>query len=369
MSINSILKSEGIEVLKELDARKIDTISKNIASRISLAFPEHGLSRNALFSKFCKLDMFIAKLPKDSSGAKYLFKNNSIYFNENLTLDEMADVAVHECIHFIQRTNNKSRLGLYDYSLGLALNEAAVQLMASEANMYKPSFEKYYNISIENVISPNYYPLECTLVNEMAYFTGTYPLYNSTLYGNDVFKNTFIKKSSEQAYKKIARNLDVLLSLENEVNYFVSELQFAEKLKTIRLLNKLIDLRKQKITLLFFKTQNLIIKDCFCSEYDNIRNIESLKEFKKRLYEFKNIIGSSDSYSFYNNFYCDMMNAVSKKESLFIKYEEINLFEDISPSLALLDTAKTSFDFIKLLTSKIKKLSDFNRSKNDINEY
>ena len=50
-------------------------------------------------------------------------------------------MAMHECIHFIQEfrdtNNNLVKLGLYNPSsnTGLAINEAAVQLMASEANM------------------------------------------------------------------------------------------------------------------------------------------------------------------------------------------------------------------------------------------
>ena len=52
---------------------------------------------------------------------------------------------------------------------------------------------KYYDMEFKTD-SPNYYPIECDLVKQMTYFTGTYPLYHSTLYSNDIFKNTFIKE-------------------------------------------------------------------------------------------------------------------------------------------------------------------------------
>lgn len=369
MNINSILKKEGITVVKELTYAQISTIAKSISSKLCLAFPEHKFNKSSLFNLFCKIDMYIAKMPADSSGAKYLYKNNSIYFNADLKINEMINVAVHECIHFLQRQNNTSKLGLYDFKTGLALNEAAVQLMASEANFNIGSSEKYFNISLADTISPNYYPLECSIVSQMAYFTGTYPLYDSTLNGNSIFANTFIEKCDSKTYSLILDNLDTLLALENELNYFILELQYAKRIKTIRLLNNLIDSRKNNITVLFFKTQNLIIKKCFSKEFNNIRDKDGLKEFKNRIYNFKNLIGTSDNYTFFNNFYCDMMNALEQKENVLEKYTAINLFEELSSSLSLVDTSKSAFEFIKIFTTKFKKVFEMNKQKNDINEF
>ena len=113
----------------------------------------------------------------------------------------------------------------------------------------------------------------------MAYFTGTYPLFHSTLNSNDVFKNTFILKSNKRAYNTIVKNIDLLLAYENDLNYFASELQYANKVSEIKLLNKLIASKKDSITSIFFKTQNLIIESCFISEFNNIRNLEDVKEY------------------------------------------------------------------------------------------
>ena len=170
MNMDFLLKKEGIINTKELTASQIKTISKDLSIKLCLAFPEHDLDRQALYTSFCSLDMFTATMPKDSSGAKYVANSNAIYFNENLDFASIPDVAMHECIHFLQEgrlLNKDSFVGLTSFSSGLALNEAAVQLMASEANMADISEEKYFDISIKT-ISPNYYPLECTLVNEIS---------------------------------------------------------------------------------------------------------------------------------------------------------------------------------------------------------
>ena len=372
MSTNSRLKKEGIEIAEQLDTLKVNTIAISIASKLCLAFPEHNLNKSELFTSLSRINMYIAKMPDDSAGAKYFYKNNSIYFNKEYDLDEMAKLAMHECIHYIQEfrdaNNNLVKMGLYNctFNSGLGINEAAVQLMASEANMCPSTSETYYNVSL-NTISPNYYPLECALVNQMAYFTGTYPLFHSTLNSNDVFKNTFILKSNKRAYNTIVKNIDLLLAYENDLNYFASELQYANKVSEIKLLNKLIASKKDSITSIFFKTQNLIIESCFISEFNNIRNLEDVKEYKNKLYNFKNIMGSNENYTFYNEFYRKIMESLEKNKEQIEQFGEINLFETSENSLVLVDNTKHALSFVSTFFVKIKKLFGFNKSRDTIN--
>lgn len=372
MGTNSKLKKEGIEIVEQLDTLKVNTIAINIASKLCLAFPEHNLSKSDLFTSISRLNMFIAKMPGDSAGAKYFYKNNSIYFNQETDLDEMAKLAMHECIHFIQESkdlnNNLIKMGLYNcsFNTGLGINEAAVQLMASEANMCTSTSETYYNVSL-NTISPNYYPLECALVNQMAYFTGTYPLFHSTLNSNDIFKNTFILNSNKRAYNTIVKNLDLLLAYENDLNYFANELQYASKINEIKLLNKLVLSKKNDITSIFFKTQNLIIESCFISEFNNIRSLNDIKAFKKKLYNFKNIMGSNENYTFYNEFYRKIMENLEAKKEHIEAFGEISLFEPTENSLVLVDNTKHALSFIYSFFGKVKKLFGLNKSKSTIN--
>ncbi len=372
MSTNSRLKKEGIEIVEQLDTLKVNTIAISIASKLCLAFPEHNLNKSELFTSLSRINMYVAKMPEDSSSAKYFYKNNSIYFNEGIDLEEMSKLAMHECIHFIQElkdeNNNLIKMGLYNCSFnsGLGINEAAVQLMASEANMCVSTSETYYNVSL-NTISPNYYPLECALVNQMAYFTGTYPLFHSTLNSNDVFKNTFILKSNKKAYNAIVKNLDLLLAYENDLNYFASELQYASKVNEIKLLNKLIFAKKNAITSIFFKTQNLIIESCFVSEFNNIRNLADVKEYKIKLYNFKNVMGSNQDYTFYNEFYRKIMESLETKKEQIERLGEINLLETPENSLVLVDNTKHALSFISTFFGKVKKLFGFNNARDTIN--
>ena len=373
MATYARLKKEGIQVVEKLDVMKVNTIANNIASKLCNAFPEHNLNKSDLFESLARLNMYVAKMPADSSGAKYSYRDNSIFFNETSDIDEMSTIAVHECIHCIQELrdnkNNIVKLGLYAPSSndGLSINEAAVQLMASEANMMNTQSETYYGITI-NTISPNYYPLQCALLGQIAYFTGTYPLYHSTLYSNDVFKNTFTLKSDKKTYSVISKNFDKLLSLENNLNYYASELQYTDKISSIKLLYNLIDETKEDIKSLFFKTQNLIMYKCFKNEFNSIRNLEDIKNFNSKLYNYKNVIGFADEYTYYNEFYRNMMEVIEEKKSYIEKYGEINLFESVNTGLMIVDNTKSAFSFISTFISKFKKLLGINKSSETIND-
>ena len=138
MSIHSVLKKEGIKIVAEIDALTINTIARKIADILSNSFPEQTLDRTDLFISISRLKMYRAEMPVGLSDAKYYYKNNSIYFNQDIDLSNITPVMIHECIHFLQQLKDSSgnliRLGLSDYTssqpTGTAINEAAVQLMA-----------------------------------------------------------------------------------------------------------------------------------------------------------------------------------------------------------------------------------------------
>lgn len=50
----------------------------------------------------------------------------------------------------------------------------------------KPDNVKYYELELITP-SPNYYPLETAIIRQMCFFTGTYPLFFSTLLRNRSF--------------------------------------------------------------------------------------------------------------------------------------------------------------------------------------
>lgn len=119
MSIDKILKFEGIEIVKELDTLAQNALAKTIADTLANSFPSLDLDRKELFIKISRLNMYFAKLPEGIS-AKYFYKNTSIYFNQNLNPEKLTDVALHECIHYLQEKKDENgniiKLGLLDFT-------------------------------------------------------------------------------------------------------------------------------------------------------------------------------------------------------------------------------------------------------------
>jgi len=374
MSINSALKKEGIRVVGKLNTLEVNKIATIISTSIANAFPEHNINQNDLFISIARLNMYIAEMPKDMAMAKYFYKNNSIYFSKNMNLDDLNTLAVHECLHFMQELKNSRgkvvRLGLYNLQTGngMAINEAAVQHMASVATNSNIDNVKYYNMEL-STISPDFYPIQTALLNEMIYFTGSYALYHSTFYSNDVFKNTFIAKSSAKTYSKIEKNFDLifeyesLLSNETHKLALYSNITEKDEIKKQKI-NEKIDTIKKIIFEKTLETQNIILQSCFETEFNSIRNVEDIKTFREHLYNFKNELIYAENYNYFNEFYIDMTNRLEEKQEFIEKYGNILTIESITTELTSVRENTYGFQFFKTLFAKLKLLfEEFVREK------
>ena len=372
MNIKSVLKKEGITNIRPLDILTINKISKNISHKLYETFSEHNINESDLFISISRLQMYFAQMPEDASAAKYFYKNQSIYFNDKFSIDEIEEFAIHECIHYLQEIKDEKgnllRLGLYDISegsnKGMGLNEAAVQLMAATASGAQIDKVKYYDLFLVTE-SPGYYPLQCVLLKEMMYFTGNYPLYHSTLYSDDVFKNTFSSKFGKRAYYKIEKNVDELLTLEALLNTLTTEVKYTNRARKVKQTNQLINQCKDKIANLFIETQDFIIELCFENEFNEIRTMEDLKYFKSRIYNFKDIIGYTADYDFYNKYYIKKMEEFEAKKE-YIKEHGAIKKTPISENLNLVEIKQSKVSIFKRILMKLGILVDMNEKKAEL---
>ena len=361
MNIEQELQKEGIEVVKILDRLTINIIAKSVADKLELAFPEQNLDAKDLFMKLSRLNMYLAKMPDALSSAKYYYKNQSIYFNEADDLSCIDTYAIHECIHALQEyrdeKNNLLRLGFCNFTNsslpGMALNEAAVQLMSSYATCTPLDTVKYFDITLPTY-SPSYYALECTLLRQMSYFTGKYDLFNSTLYSNDLFMDKFILLTNKNTFYSIQTNLDKLMDLEEDLSFQTSLLaDMDENSKNVeKITNKVTKLRIQ-IQNLFLSTQDLILSSYFDKKFNSISTLVQVEDYRKKLYNFKDFIGYTSTYTFYNDYYIKKMTDLEKRRT------EIEVASCMSPSLSLVPQ-KTNW-FITLFR-KLRKLFGFSDS-------
>jgi len=367
MSISSTLKNEGINIVCKLNTLEINKIASNISEKITSAFPEHNIDKQDLFDSITKLDMYIAEMPNDMAMAKYFYKNNSIYFSKNMDLEDLNTLAIHESLHFIQEVKNKRgkllRLGLYNMKGtaddGMALNEAAVQHMAAVATNSPLDTVKYYNMELSTE-SPDFYPLQTALLNEMIYFTGSYPLYHSTLYSDDIFKNTFIAKSSSKAYSEIEKNFDLICEYESRLSNEIYNLSICSEdnssINKVRNINSKIENLKQIIFEKTLETQNAIILNCFNSELNSVRTLEDVEEFEYKLDDFKSLLINTENYNFYNDFSADIIRQVQEKKEFILKYGNILTLDSISKELSSTQQHTYGFQFFQKLFDKLKLL-------------
>lgn len=102
---------------------------------------------------------------------------------------------------------------------------------------------------------------------------------------------------------------------------------------------KKIDELKSEIMLTFMRTQNLIISSYFDKTFENISNLEEVENYRRKLYTFKDYLGCTEGYTFFNDYY------VNKMEQLENKY---NALENGNVENA-----------IKLITKKESKIISF----------
>ncbi len=371
MKDTNALKRYGIEIISQLSTLEVNKIASNISEKICNSFPEHNINKSDLFIALSRLNMYYAKF-NDNSAAKYCYKTETIFFKENLDFENLETTAIHECLHFVQTVKNNNgrlvRLGLYKpffmFSNGLTLNEAAVQLMASDATNSPVETVKYYGLDI-STNSPDYYPIECALVRQMTYFTGTYPLYHSAIYSDDIFKNTFIMKSNKATYEKIIENLDLIQEYQETLQKEILYLSYVEynnqnSLKVVNSEHKIESL-KVSIKETTLRTQELILTACTKSDLELVRDTQSVREFKDKLYNFKELLISTENYTFYNDFYCQMMEELDVKRELIKKYGVLTVFKDIRESFALIETRQEPLNLFQVALKKLKELFRINQ--------
>lgn len=330
MSIESDLKKDGITVIEPLDTTTVNVIAKNVSKKIIAAFSNLGFDFDTLYERFSKLPMYIADMPEGMSEASYFYKNSAIYFRDGMGLADLEKFAVHELIHNFQEQKNEkgdlTRLGLCTFKgskpTGMALNEAAVQLLAS--NILENTFETatYYDITFSTV-SPNCYPLLCNLIYQMAYVTGEEVLFESTFNSNDHFKNKFTALCGENVYNQISNYFDKILETEEKIIKISNKIQKNElsTAKVDSLYRKSDELKKQ-LKSAYFSTQELIINSYFTNSLKTLITSDDVDRFRKKLYSFQDIIGTTTNYFFFNNYYIQMM------EKLDSRYDSLSDYLD-----------------------------------------
>ena len=348
-TIDTELKKNGITVVCPINQQYVNQIAYYVATTLVTKFPTLRLRYQTILSSISNLKMFIADMPNSTSGACYFYKNSTIYFKKGLRLDKIKKLAIHECIHYFQEVKDKNgqpkRMGLCSYyknkAYGNALNEASVQLMSAYATNEKSDNVTYYGISFRSD-SPSYYPILCNLIKQIGYLTGFPLLFESTFYSNDAFFDKFKSEFGKNNAFKIQSNCEKILSTENKIATLTYKIQSEDlEYRKFKRCSDEVKKGKDNIKKLFFDTQNLIIKSFFDKKISQISNQNEIEQYRKYLYSYSHLIGTSEDYSFFNQYYIDKMAEIDAKR------------ENIKNNTSLIVSKKTKF---ALMIEGIKKI-------------
>ena len=371
-------KLHGISNITEISAKDRHTISKKAVDLIYPVVSEFKISKEMLFNSLGKSNMYLADFD-DLSMGKYDYTTNSIYFSNDLDISKLDSSVIHEILHFFQaeltEDNFLIRMGLFKPSKlfrpekGLGLNEASVQYIASTIVKEVPDHVKYYELELTTP-SSNYYPIETAIIRQMCFFTGTYPLFFSTLFSTDLFEKTFKTITSEENYNYIEEKLTYIVQLQEKLSDVYSTIHTHNQAesKKISVLNNITNL-KNKLRETVLDVQKIIYTSAFANELDKIETVQDIVNMKTLISNFENyIINYEGDYSFEQ--FKDKINIeLNNKLALIEAYGNYSFA--LKARKDILNLPKIySQSFIKTFFSKIKLLIDlrFNFSRSNDEE-
>jgi hypothetical protein len=371
-------KLHGISNITEISAKDRHTISKKAVDLIYPVVSEFNISKEMLFNSLGKSNMYLADFD-DLSMGKYDYTTNSIYFSNDLDISKLDSSVIHEILHFFQaeltEDNFLIRMGLFKPSKlfrpekGLGLNEASVQYIASTIVKEIPDHVKYYELELTTP-SSNYYPIETAIIRQMCFFTGTYPLFFSTLFSTDLFEKTFKTITSEENYNYIEEKLTYIVQLQEKLSDVYSTIHTHNQAesKKISVLNNITNL-KNKLRETVLDVQKIIYTSAFANELDKIETVQDIVNMKTLISNFENyIINYEGDYSFEQ--FKDKINIeLNNKLALIEAYGNYSFA--LKAKKDILNLPKIySQSFIKTFFSKIKLLIDlrFNFSRSNDEE-
>ena len=371
-------KLHGISNITEISAKDRHTISKKAVDLIYPVVSEFKISKEMLFNSLGKSNMYLADFD-DLAMGKYDYTTNSIYFSNNLDITNLDSSVIHEILHFFQaeltEDNFLIRMGLFKPSKffrpekGLGLNEASVQYIASTIVKEVPDHVKYYELELTTP-SSNYYPIETAIIRQMCFFTGTYPLFFSTLFSTDLFEKTFKTITSEENYNYIEEKLTYIVQLQEKLSDVYSTIHTHNQAesKKISVLNNITNL-KNKLRETVLDVQKIIYTSAFANELDKIETVQDIVNMKTLISNFENyIINYEGDYSFEQ--FKDKINIeLNNKLALIEAYGNYSFA--LKARKDILNLPKIySQSFIKTFFSKIKLLIDlrFNFSRSNDEE-
>ena len=138
--------------------------------------------------------------------------------------------------------------------------------------------------------------------------------FNSVINGNQLLDE--INYERNRISKPVLSEEQIADLEENIIKLNNKSSAYDERNKTVdKLVNKTENC-KLKVSEYFIKTQNLIIKNYFDKAFHKINNLEELDNYRRKLEHFRELIGITDGYTFFDDYYTEKMSQLEHKSNV-----------------------------------------------------
>lgn len=304
MYINKHFKELNIEPITKIDVREKCEFANKAAILLVDTFSEYDLDYLKIVDLLQHTEMYISKVPKNISPVNYSYLDETMYISDEIEFNLQNEFVLHEVIHRIQEGRNKKnqlmQLGICSILetkiQGLAINEAAIQYIVQKLLGSSSQMVEIYDMKLPT-ISRNYYPIITNLMEQLCFALGDKLLIDSTLNSKSDFKYNAIDNLGEGSYFTIQANFDKILEAKDNI------LKNQDAQKNI-----------QTIKDLYNDTQRLIFTSYFDRLFKRIETIDELKEYNKKLFYYRNYIGSNEGQYVYIEYYKNQKEKIKKLE-------------------------------------------------------
>lgn len=308
------LESIGVIKIEELDSKIKNNMVTKFVNMLINTFQNQKFDVKRITKCLLSTKMYIADFKKNLGSASYFYKNRSIYIDKDTNFEELDEYIIHEFIHCIQDIRidkNYNRIGLCTISEfkihGLALNEAAVQYIASKI-LNRNLEEINYRIVVLKTRSKEYYPLLSNLIEQIAYLYGEYNIVESTINGSYNFQEQYIGICSEKDFNKLENNIDKVLDIRNKLSQGVDY-----------------DNQIEKIVSQYLVTQKIIFTSYFNRSLAKIKTLEEVDLYKSKLEGYRDLLGIDGDYKFFDVFKEDKLEMLKNRMVNIMRKDSMNM--------------------------------------------
>lgn len=329
MNDKKIFELTGINVIEKIEFEAKEEIVDNVANILASEFEQ--INYREIKTKLLETPMYIADVPNQYYGVVFLHDNSSIYIDKKIDILELSERVIHEFIHAIQtvkdKKNNTQKVGVCEFNefkaTGIGLNEAAVQYITSKIEGKKYEYIEKYEV-VAKTYNEQRYPLMCNLILQLIYVTGENIFLDSILNCKNDFEYKIMENCGEGTYTTIINGLDKMLYAEEEN---IQLFQFLEKHKQTSNANTdyatteqeiyktmaKIESNRKIIKETYIKLENLILNSYFNKYFSRIETLDDIIEYRKDLYNYKEIYGMNSFDNEYNKYYSNKIKDLEDK--------------------------------------------------------